>query len=396
MTYVPVPLGEILRKAEDWVRLEPDKRYRQITMRLWGKGAVLRNEVSGAEIAAERRMSVRAGQLILSKIDARNGAIAIVPASLDGAVVSTDFPVFAVDPGRAIPAYLGWLARTRGFVDICRRASEGTTNRVRLQEGRFLAAQIALPPLEEQRRIVGRIEDVVSKVEEANSLREHSDRAASLLMSSALDAEFNRLAERGWPTTKVRDLEVLVTSGPRGFASQYSPRGARFYRAQDISADGTIDSAKTVRVEVPSSSNDRATVRAGDLLVVITGATIGRVAVITPEDDRGLVSQHVGLVRVDHTRVLPQFLLHACLAPSWAGGQLNKSKYGQGKPGLNLTNLRDLQFPLPSMQAQRDSVARLQRLSTKLTSLRVALRDRQRMLDNLLPSILDRAFAGAL
>lgn len=45
-----------------------------------------------------------------------------------------------------------WLTKTRDFVDLCLRASEGTTNRVRLKEDRFLALEIPLPPLAGQRR----------------------------------------------------------------------------------------------------------------------------------------------------------------------------------------------------------------------------------------------------
>ena len=53
---------------------------------------------------------------------------------LDGAIVTNDFPVFSIAEQRVLPAYLGWLSRTASFVEECLRASEGTTNRVRLQE----------------------------------------------------------------------------------------------------------------------------------------------------------------------------------------------------------------------------------------------------------------------
>jgi len=114
--------------------------------RLWGKGVVLRDEVSGAEIATSKRFIVHSQQFILSRIDARNGAFGLIPEPLDGAVVSNDFPVFNVNPSRIIPEYLGWMSKTRFFVDLCKATSEGTTNRVRLKEDRFLAMQIPLPP----------------------------------------------------------------------------------------------------------------------------------------------------------------------------------------------------------------------------------------------------------
>ena len=125
-TFRAVPLGDVLAKSDEWVNLEPDKQYRQITVRLWGRGVVLRDEVSGAEIASDRRLRVRAGQFLISRIDARNGASGIVPESLDGGVVSTDFPAFNINQARLVPAYLGWLSKTQTFVDLCKAASEGT------------------------------------------------------------------------------------------------------------------------------------------------------------------------------------------------------------------------------------------------------------------------------
>ncbi len=123
--FAKVPLGEVLTKSEEWVALRPDERYRQVTVRLWGQGVVQRNEVSGAEIAATKRLMVRERQFILSRIDARNGAFGIVPASLDGAVVSNDFPVFTPNTERILPDFLGWMSRTRDFVALCKAVSEG-------------------------------------------------------------------------------------------------------------------------------------------------------------------------------------------------------------------------------------------------------------------------------
>ncbi len=92
---------------------------------------------------------IHSNQFILSRIDARNGAFGIVPDSLDGAIVSNDFPVFSLNPHRIIPSFLGWMSKTGRFVDLCKAASEGITNRARLKEDRFLAMTIPLPPLSE-------------------------------------------------------------------------------------------------------------------------------------------------------------------------------------------------------------------------------------------------------
>src|SRR5438105_3836600 len=89
-----IPLRNLLKRSEKWVPIEPDQVYKEITVRLWGKGVELRREVLGAEIKSERRIRVKSGQFILSRIDARNGAFGLIPDSLDGGVVSNDFPIY--------------------------------------------------------------------------------------------------------------------------------------------------------------------------------------------------------------------------------------------------------------------------------------------------------------
>ena len=106
-----VKLGDLLRRSDETIGIQPDVEYRQITVKLWGKGAVLRGILTGAEIAASRQTVARSGQFIMSRIDARNGALGILPTDLDGAIVTNDFPVFNLVGNRLLPTYLGWMCR---------------------------------------------------------------------------------------------------------------------------------------------------------------------------------------------------------------------------------------------------------------------------------------------
>jgi type I restriction enzyme S subunit len=63
-----VPLGELLQRSNEILPIEPEKDYREITVKLWGKGVVLRGKVPGVSIAAARRFVARKDQFILSRI----------------------------------------------------------------------------------------------------------------------------------------------------------------------------------------------------------------------------------------------------------------------------------------------------------------------------------------
>lgn len=174
-------LGDLLTRSGEAAQPAADAEYKEITIRLWGKGVLERGRVSGASVNG-RRFIARKDQFIASRIDARNGAMGVVPNDLDGALVTNDFPLFEVNRDHLLPQYMGWLCRTPAFVDLCARASEGTTNRVRLKEQEFLQLEIQIPNTLEQQRIITRIDTVKQQLHEADKLRSAIDRdIASLL-----------------------------------------------------------------------------------------------------------------------------------------------------------------------------------------------------------------------
>jgi len=166
VSWPSVRLGDLLLRSDRTVFLHPEVVYKEVTVRMNGKGVVERRHVKGIEIASDRRYEASCGQFIISRIDARHGASGLIPKELDGAVVTNDFPLFSVAKDKLNPVFLSWMSKTAPFVDLCKRASEGTTNRVRLSEERFAALEIQLPPLDEQERIVACIEELAAKIEE--------------------------------------------------------------------------------------------------------------------------------------------------------------------------------------------------------------------------------------
>jgi type I restriction enzyme M protein len=139
------PLKICLLPIKEEAVLDDLATYKQVTVKLYGKGAVLRKELLGSEIQTRPQFLVQTGQLIMSRIDARNGAFAILPEELDGGVVTQDFPVFKVNLDVIEPEFLAILLRSHGFVEACKRASKGTTNRKRLKETIFLNEAVPLP-----------------------------------------------------------------------------------------------------------------------------------------------------------------------------------------------------------------------------------------------------------
>lgn len=187
MEFKRVELGRFLVKHTEKISLEPDSEYKQITVRLWGKGLALRGLKLGSEIAAEKQVRVSAGQFLMSRIDARHGAFGIVPDDLDSSLVSGDFPAFDIDSKIVLPHFFEWITRTEAFVDLCRRASEGSTNRVRLKEDKFLQMSIPVPDLKTQKEFLERL-DVLADLQVEGG---KSQADLSTLIQSILHSVFN-------------------------------------------------------------------------------------------------------------------------------------------------------------------------------------------------------------
>jgi restriction endonuclease S subunit len=180
-----VPLKEFLSPVRNEAMVSETTIYKQVTVKLYGKGAVLRKILPGHEIRTRPQFIVKTGQLIMSRIDARNGAFAIVPSELDGAVVTQDFPLFQVDRNWIEPEFLAVLLRSHGFLDACKRASRGTTNRKRLKEAILLDELVPLPNQDVQRLLVELTRQLESLGNEVDCLH--------LAASSAIPAVANSI-----------------------------------------------------------------------------------------------------------------------------------------------------------------------------------------------------------
>ncbi len=374
-------LGDLLRKSEQWVTLEPEEIYQEVTVRVNGKGVIPRGTRQGTDIAASRRLEVRAGQFIISRIDARHGASGIIPETLQGAVVTNDFPVFDIDIARLNSRYLHWLSKTKGFIDACRAASEGTTNRVRLREDRFAKIEISLPPLSEQQAIAAKIDAVADRIDEVTQLSRALQNDAQALLHSVFhrliqSAEYRPLAEIA-PIVR-RPVRIELDGAYRELGVRSFGKGT-FHKPFLSGAD--VGSKKLYHI-LP-----------GDLVLSNVFAWEGAIAVAKPED-AGRVGSHRFITCVAQSdRACADFLCFYLLTSEGMEQVREASPGGAGRNRtLGLTKLEQIRVPVPSLVRQQEFSA----IQTKVAAISRAHADNQPELDALLPAVLDKAFKGEL
>jgi type I restriction enzyme S subunit len=372
-----ITLGELLRRADEPAVIDPAADYHEVTIKLWGKGVVSRGKVCGSDVVSVRRV-VRANQLILSKIDARNGAIGLVPPELDGAIVSNDFPSFAFhDIGKCNPAFMGWLVRSAPFVELCKAASEGTTNRVRIKEDRFLDQRISLPPLAEQQAIVAHLDALAEKTRQIEAHLDAVERDADHLLALRF-----RDAIADAPLRTMAEVAPLVRrEQPIDLDGNYPELGIRSF------GKGTFHKPPLPGSAVGTKRLYR--IEPGDLLFSNVFAWEGAIAIAQPQDTGRFGSHRFITCRADPNLMSAEFLRYYFLTDE---GML---KIGEASPGgagrnrtLGLEKLMAIEVPVPPLATQR-AFDLLQIEVAALKTKHTAIREANAAL---LPAMLERVF----
>lgn len=388
-----VRLGEVVCRSAVVAEIDPSQEYDEITVKLWGKGVVRRGTVAGLTLVGNRRFRAAAGQFVISRIDARNGAFGTVPAELDGAVVSNDFPLFDLDRSRVEPGFLEWLSRTDEFVELCQRASEGTTNRVRLKEDRFLDMEIPLPPLEEQRRIVGQIERVAAKVTEAQELRRGAAKEGAALRNGIAEVVYRRLGSR-FGCRSLAELCRSITDGDHNTPT-FTDKGVKFIFVGNVSSSQLhFKGSKRVSQAYYDGLRPARRPERGDLLYSAVGATLG-IPAIVDTDETFCFQRHVAILKPDRRLVSSRFLWYMLLSRT-VSERAWELTTGSAQPTLPLRGIRQLSVPLPPLDMQEQATTTLAVLFDQVARLQEIHSNTVAELDALLPSILDRAFNGEL
>jgi len=255
-------------------------------------------------------------------------------------------------------------------------------------------AQLPLAPLPDQKRIVSAIETQLGRLDAAVA-RLHAAKAQlkrykqAVLKAAVENTEFDTQQDLG-------SLCELITSGSRGWAEYYAESGDTFIRAQNLKYD-VLDLADIAYVRLPEKVDGlRTQVRKNDILITITGANVTKTALVTEElEGRAFVNQHIALVRLKDPSQAP-FVFRWIISPAHGRGILEKLAYGAGKPGLNLSHIRDLRIPLPSPEDQAVVVERLGAIDLGNDELESTLGAQLEQSTRLRQAVLKQAFEGRL
>ena len=301
--------------------------------------------------------------------------------------------------------YTFWLVSTEEFISKGRTTYSGTVGQQRISMDFVKNYPVPLAPLNEQSRIVARIESLFAKLDEAKEKIQEVLDGADLRRAAILHQAFtgkltekwrkeNGVADK-WIETSSAKLFEYVTSGSRGWAQYYSSDGAIFLRMGNLN-HGTIDlDLNDIQyVSLPDKTEgQRSRVKKGDILISIT-ADVGMVACIKTDMEEAYINQHVALARPVEG-VYSEFI--AWYFVSDVGlKQLQNMQRGATKVGLTLKDIKSVKLKMPQIEEQKEIVRLLDNLLSREQSTVTACEEALTTIDTLKKSILARAFRGEL
>lgn len=359
------------------------------------------NYVDRVDLARLRARTIPPGSVVFAKI---GEAIRGNRKVMTGREMLIDNNAMALVPRKDVIAP-GFLLHVMRTIDLYSLASATTVPSIRKTDLESIV--IPLPPIAEQRRVETFLNSAYVRHRHVAGLldgiplllEQFRQSVLTAAFRGELTADWREEQQDGsalqWTETTLGQLAELVTSGSRGWADYYAADGAVFIRAQDINED-RLRLDETARVRLPDGAEGQRTrVRRGDLLITITGANVTKAALVEVDLPEAYVSQHVALVRLRDPANAA--FLHLWLTSDARGrGHLLDVAYGGGKPGLNLTNIRDVPIAFPTLAEQRELHRRVQSLFAGALATERSMASACNQLSRLDDSIMSKAFRGEL
>lgn len=379
--YPKVSLGELLRLERRPVKVRSDEKYQEIGIYCFGRGIFHKTPRTGFEVGDKDLFLLQEGDFILQVTFAWEGAVAIVSAAENGMYGSTRFPTFRVDEKRCVPQFLIHYFKTEDGLQQLVKICPGSAGRNRvLSIKRIGEVLVPLPPLEEQQRIVVRIEELAANIENARALRKQAAQEAdALIVSTHLQLAGSRIKKLAdLLVLDERQVEITATGaypqvGVKGFGGGLFPKGAIL---------GTQTTYKKFNK-----------LYKGALVMSQVKGWEGAVGVCGSELAGHFVSPEYRTFRCIPSETRPDYLA-ALVRTEWFWGRLKDATRGVGarRERTRTEQFLNLQISIPDVEKQEIG----ERIFAEVDALKVMQARTATELDALAPSILHKAFRGEL
>jgi len=352
--------------------------------------------------------TAKPGDIVVAKIDLKNGAVGIVPDGWTNVAVTGHFAVYEPDRAKLVPDYLRLLVQAEFFKEHLWRNKVGAEGRKEVKLDFLEAELIPLPPLAIQRNIVAaweaacesaaataaKIEELQDDIETAflSDLGLRAPKRTALPKAFAVNRReierwsvlFNQLAATctepsvgKYPVAELGEVAKVsygIQKCPANRPGQYSRPYLRVANVQR----GELDLREVRYIDVPDKEMPSLQLEPGDLLVCEGNSAelVGRPALWRGEILGCVHQNHILKVRVDRAQVMPEYLLEYMNSAPARDHFRARAKFTTNLASINSNDLRELRVALPPLGAQREIVDEIAERRAEIAGLQREARDR--------------------
>ena len=368
-----VKLVEVLKHRKGFITIDDFALYKRCTAKLHAKGIVLRDEIEGSRLKTKKQQLCKAGDFLVAEIDAKVGGFGIVSQELEDAIVSSHYFLFEVNEEKMDRRYLNFFIKTRNFQRQIQ--ARGSTNYAAIRPKHVLDLEIPLPSLKEQKRIVARIESMMGRIDEARKVKDNTVEQTS---------SFWKILSKIARVVKGEECilgDIVEFQDSRRIPLSKGERTSRQGRYPYYGASGIIDYIDDYIFdeELLLLSEDGANLllRNYPIAFIVSG--------------KYWVNNHAHVIRPKGDRVDIKFLRYVLM-----DYDVSVFNFASAQPKLNQTNAKKIRLQIPPLVEQRRIVTYLDSLRAKVDELKKLQIETEKELEELVPSILDKAFKGEL
>ncbi len=249
--------------------------------------------------------------------------------------------------------------------------------------------QIPYPEkLDDQRRIahlLGKVEGLIAQRKQ--HLQQLDDLLKSVFLEMFGDPVIN---PKEWPDLGLGAALAFLQYGPRFYNESYSAEGIRIVRITDLNESGDLDFSAMPKLNVAREEQEKFLLQPGDLIFARTGATVGKVALIGPNDPPAIAGAYFIVMRFKKT-LLPLYVRFVLTSPSVRAIIAERSRQA-AQPNFSGPGLRQLPMPIPPIEMQQD----IAKIFDKVANLRTHYQHSLTGLKDLYGALSQQAFKGEL
>lgn len=389
-------IKSFLKRSRDLVTIIDTTEYNRVTVRLYGKGILIRDSLLGKFIGSKKQYRIKSGQFLLSRIDARNGAFGIVPESCNNCIITNDFWAFDINEDIINPQFLFLVTATKQFSNLCQLASSGTTNRQRVAFEFFENTEIPLPPIGIQKEFVKKYNDKIKLAEEQekelyqleqdannyivmqlgiickNNIIK-SDKYSYLNFYNLVDLsrwdlyknDCSSILSEKYKFSKLLDVvteKPLYGAGEKGIKKKSD---IRYIRITDINENGTLNDDFVSAEKVDS----KYLLEEDDFLIARSGNTVGKTFLYKKEFGKCIYAGYLIKFKLNTKKIIPEYLLYytkSNIYKQW----IASNQRANAQPNINSNEFLNSPIIIPPIKEQNYIVNHLQKIKEKIISLK--------------------------